>query len=210
MKFHNLHLRWLKKIVHTSLVSAALLIPATVSAQSTHESKEVLLKSSANNGGFIGLSIQQTNLFDQSVTLTGGQGAWQVSPRLMLGLQAQSLTSRVQTNLENADSLNLTTYGLYGEVNLYTWRFLSARASTSLGAGSAGYRVSAENQENNDYAITGLTYREGSLHLLLHVLEYADIGLGYGRASLHGIALKGFNSGTTRRSPLSISLRKVF
>lgn len=197
----------MNRILQTALLAATCFAPKA----HADEEKRVLFEDTYLERGYTAIGVHTANLMGGKQAFVGVLGGWRFDDRLVFGVSAEALASKVDADVVESSRLGVTLIGGFAEYEVRRLELVAFSASLGLGSGDAGYRapdnasstaLAADASTEKVYYHDAFTVVEPQLTAYLHASHRVDFAfsLGYRKASgldLEGVGAGGMNGVTT-------------
>lgn len=198
----------MKKAFGALVLTAAASQAGTASAD---DQKSVVFEDTYLENGYTAFGARAANVLGESQAFAGVLGGWHFTDRLVFGLRADALVSKVDTGVTDSKRLGVTQLGLFGEYEVYTKEIFSFSAGISGGSGDAGYKIVTEGAsvtvtgpatKETEFRHDAFTFVEPEVTAAAHLSHRVDVALSVGFRVVRGLDLEGvpedgMNGGTT-------------
>jgi hypothetical protein len=198
-----------------TLALAATALQASVAL--ADDQKSVIFEDTYLERGYTAFGARSANVLGESQGFASVLGGWHFTDRLVFGVRADALVSRVDTDVTDSRRLGITQLGLFGEYEVYRKDIFSFSASLGGGSGDAGYKVvpressvTAATGTETEYRHDTFTFVEPELTAAVHVSYRVDVALSVGYRSVRGLALEGVTSEGMKGTTTALMMRGNF
>lgn len=199
----------------------ALVLTAAASQAGTalaDDQKSVVFEDTYLENGYTAFGARAANVLGESQAFAGVLGGWHFTDRLVFGLRADALVSKVDTEVTDSKRLGVTQLGLFGEYEVYTKEIFSFSAGLSAGSGDAGYKVVTEQAnlsaaaptKETEFRHDAFTFVEPEVTAAAHLSHRVDVAVSVGFRVVRGLDLEGVPEGSMNGGTAALMLRGNF